>query len=697
MPYRIGRIAGIVLSALTSLASAALFAQSGATTDPQWTTTWPSLGEASSLLLDPANPLRLFAGTDLGLATTVDGGQTWSLQPGTPASLRALVLDPSSPARLVGGSTGGVFTSLDGGAHFSPAISNATVAMAMDPSDPRTIYAAGFGDQVFKSTDGGATWSSNSVNAPLTRSIAALIVDPQNHDRVFAGIGAWHYTYYPAYYGGSSSDFGEASLVGSSDAGQTWKIFLDNTSAAKPVRALALDPRTSQVMYAGYGPYVYRTANGGITWTPGTFALGSLVTSLVVDSVNPDTVYAGSDHGVFRSTDAGAHWAPLAVLPSMDVRAIALEPHTQVLHAATGGGVFRTALGGAPPAFPCQPAADALCLLGGRFRVQAQASDPRTGLFATGRAVAETDSFGYFSLPEFTGDPSFPEILLKLVDAAVPPWNAVLVFRGGLTDLGYLLTVTDLLTGETRSYQNDPDNPGCGGADTAAFPSAPGAGASASATLPPLEATGEALSLLSGHFQLTLTATDPHTGLAITGRAIPRQDNFGYFSLPDLTGDPALPEVFVKMLDARSLTGHFWLFGTGLTSVSYTLTLVDVTTGVMTSYASPGSFCGITDTAVPGTPDAPPPPVQLSRLSGTVLDLNGHPVAGASVTVNDAHDVLPPTVTTNHDGRFAFAGLPPGRWEIVAQTSTRWGSLEVRLPPSADVRVTLRYPGDFGD
>jgi len=261
--------------------------------------------------------------------------------------------------------------------------------------------------------------------------------------------------------------------------------------------------------------------------------------------------------------------------------------------------MFRAALGGEGPAFPCVPSDDALCLLGGRFRVQTQASDSRTGRLATGHAVAETDGFGYFSLPDFTGDPSLPEILLKMLDAG-SPWNADWVFYGGLTDLDYVLTITDLLTGETRSYENDPDHALCGGADTSAFPSAGTAGASVPASLPPLQATGDALSLLSGRFQLTLEATDPHTGRPIAGRAIARQDGYGYFSLPDLTGDPGLPEVFVKMLDGRSITGTFWLFGTGLTSVPYTLRVVDGTTGAAYRYVSTGPFCGLADAGIEG-------------------------------------------------------------------------------------------------
>jgi photosystem II stability/assembly factor-like uncharacterized protein len=572
----------IIVFALAGLASADLFAQ----TDPGWTTAWPNLGEATSLLSDGSNPARLFAGTELGLAASTDGGQTWSVLDGSPQSLRTLALDPSNPSRLFGGSDAGVFLTTDGGAHFSLAHSFPAKAIAIDATHPNIVYSGGSGTMIRKSTDGGATWTSTDL---LTRAdaIAALIVDPHDGTRVLAGLDAQYFSYY----------YLQPGLALSTDSAGTWRFFLSPGSPVETVQALAFDPRSNGVVYAANGSLVYRSSDGGSTWTAGTLPLGSWVTSLLVDSLTPDTVYAGTNQGVFRSTDGGAHWAPLAILPSMDVRAVALDAPGQVLHAATAAGVYETSLSAAAPGVPCQPAVDTLCLLGGRLRVRARAMDYRTGRFATGHAVAETDAFGYFSLPDFTGDASLPEILFKMVDAGTPPWNADWVFYGGLTDLWYVVTVTDTLTGAVRSYENV-NGFTCGGADTAAFPDPPPAHASVSATPPPLQASGDALSLLADRFQLTLSAIDPHTGAAITGRAIPRQDGFGYFSLPDLTGDASLPEVFVKMLDGRALTGTFWLFLTGLTDVPYTVTVLDTATGAVQNHQPPGAFCGVADTEI---------------------------------------------------------------------------------------------------
>lgn len=594
MKQTLVRIGGIAFAAVAALVGVPANAQTGSTSDPSWTTTWASFGEATSLALDPRDGSRLFAGTRAGLAASTDGGQSWNLVAGSPQAFRVLVFDPSSAARVFGGSDDGVFLSTDAGAHFSLLAPQPTAAIAVDPVDDQTVYAAGAAATVSKSTDGGSHWTATDLSFSLTKAIGALIVDPENHDNVFAGVGDWNYSYY--YFGNV------AEVVGSRDAGQTWRLFLDGASGPRPVKALAFDPRTSQTLYAGNGAYVYRTLDGGVTWTPGTFALGTQVSSLAVDSVNPDTVYAGTDQGVFRSVDRGTHWAPLPELPNMDVRAIALDASRQVLHAATGAGVYETGLAAEAPSFPCTPAADALCLLGSRFRVRTRAWDWRTGRFATGRAVPQTEGFGYFSLPDLTGDASLPEVLLKMVDAeALPPWKSDWVFFGGLTDLLYVVTVTDTATGVIRSYQNQP-TPGCGGADTEAFPPAPASGPARTTRGEPLQSAGPALELLAGRFELTVAATDPHTGRTITGSAIPREDAFGYFSLPDITHDATLPEVFVKMLDGRSLNHSFWLFVSTLTNVPFTLTIRDTTTGFTRSYPSTGAFCGGADTSIPGEP-----------------------------------------------------------------------------------------------
>jgi hypothetical protein len=118
---------------------------------------------------------------------------------------------------------------------------------------------------------------------------------------------------------------------------------------------------------------------------------------------------------------------------------------------------------------------DAVSLLNNRFRITLSATDPRTGRRATGRGVTQADAHGFFSFPDFTGDPEFPEVVVKMVDATLsaPPFGGSFwFFYSSLTDVTYTVTVTDQLTGRVRTYASSPSSPGqlCGGVDTNAFP-----------------------------------------------------------------------------------------------------------------------------------------------------------------------------------------------------------------------------------
>lgn len=88
-----------------------------------------------------------------------------------------------------------------------------------------------------------------------------------------------------------------------------------------------------------------------------------------------------------------------------------------------------------------------------------------------GEAVPRADGFGYFSLPGFTGDASFPEVFVKMTDGTAAPGGSYWVFHSGLTDVDYTLTVTDQSTGAVRSYRRGAPAGAelCGQADTSAF------------------------------------------------------------------------------------------------------------------------------------------------------------------------------------------------------------------------------------
>lgn len=259
-------------------------------------------------------------------------------------------------------------------------------------------------------------------------------------------------------------------------------------------------------------------------------------------------------------------------------------------------------------------ASDALCFDDGNFSVSLTARDPRTGETGAGKPIPQTDLFGFFSLPDLTGNPENPEVFVKILDGREVN-GSYWVFHGGLTDLEYVLFVTDLRTNEVKAYRKEPFG-FCGGADTSAFrrapsgvptESMPSSGAShSSGEL--VESSGASssqpgcgssiLCLGNGRFTVQLAATDPRTGKTSSGTPIPQNDMFGFFSLPDLTGNARNPEVFVKVLDGRGINGRFWVFYGGLTDLQLTLTVSDGESGAVQVYTKlPYSVCGGADTS----------------------------------------------------------------------------------------------------
>jgi hypothetical protein len=101
------------------------------------------------------------------------------------------------------------------------------------------------------------------------------------------------------------------------------------------------------------------------------------------------------------------------------------------------------------------------------FTVSLSAIDPHTGQAAPGVATQVNDLWGYFSIPAITNNLSNPEVFVKLLDGTAIN-GEYWFFYGGLTNLEYTLTVTDIVSGLQKTYTK-PAGSECGGSDTAAF------------------------------------------------------------------------------------------------------------------------------------------------------------------------------------------------------------------------------------
>lgn len=227
--------------------------------------------------------------------------------------------------------SGGVWKTENAGTTWQPIFdeqpSYSIGCVTIDPSDPNVIWVGtgenvggrhvGFGDGVYKSTDGGKNWKN--VGLGKSEHVAKIIVHPENSDIVWV-----------AAEGPLWSKGGERGLYKTTDGGKTWK----RTLAAGPwtgVTSLVLDPRNPDVLYAatwqrhrtvaayvGGGPEsgIHRTKDGGESWEKLTEGLPKKTMGkigLAISPMQPDVIYASIElhrrkGGVWRSDDRGATW-----------------------------------------------------------------------------------------------------------------------------------------------------------------------------------------------------------------------------------------------------------------------------------------------------------------------------------------------------------------------------------------------------
>ena len=301
--------------------------------DNFWTTNGPTGQRILALAIDPTQPATLYAGTyGAGVFKSTDSGGTWAaVNAGlTNLSVFVLAVNPRSSATLYAGTHGGgVFKSTDSGGTWAAVNSGLTdlsvFNFAIDPATPGTLYAGSSSLGVFKSTDSGGTWAA--VNTGLgSPYIDALAIDPSTPETLYAG------TLGPQVYK-------------STDSGVTWAatgVGPNDYWGYGSAYALALNPETPATLYAGTDYGLFKSTDGGESWTDPSTDVTSVALSLAVDPASPATIYAGtSGGGVFKSTETGNTWTPFnAGLGDSTVNALAVDRSTSRIYAGTDNGVY---------------------------------------------------------------------------------------------------------------------------------------------------------------------------------------------------------------------------------------------------------------------------------------------------------------------------------------------------------------------
>jgi len=271
-----------------------------------------------------------WAATSLGPYKSTDGGTTWqpvkitvsnSLLQGIPDTV-AIALDPtdSNKVYVLGSvtSTSALFKSTDGGqtwtAVLMPGISassgtQAVYWMGIDPVVTSTLYIES-SSKVLRSVDSGATWTDLSSIAGIAgvSGSRGLAIDPNTSGVLYVTTSG--------------------AINKSTDFGNTWTTVKFNSNLAPTVQGIFVDPVNSHRLYVarinGQGCVdattrlaadcsFFRSVDGGATWT--RVAVPGSGRSVTFDRVTGDIYSGGNTTGVgsavMKSTDQGATWTPL--------------------------------------------------------------------------------------------------------------------------------------------------------------------------------------------------------------------------------------------------------------------------------------------------------------------------------------------------------------------------------------------------
>jgi photosystem II stability/assembly factor-like uncharacterized protein len=237
-----------------------------------WTNVGPELGAVASLAFDPHDPATAYLGAGSGIYKTSDAGTTWNHVGLAGWAVYRIFIDPQNTSNLYAqgfypvdedDSISKVFKSSDGGASWSDILTESTL-LAVN-GDTLYSLAGGYPRGLYKTSDGGATWGRLS-GMPEGLSVISMVVDWRNPQTLYAIMQ------------GTSAARSVVALYKSIDGGLTWK----QSDSGLP-ETISLNGTTNAFMFAPNG--------------------------IAIDPSNPTTLYVTKlGGGVFKSTDAGATW-----------------------------------------------------------------------------------------------------------------------------------------------------------------------------------------------------------------------------------------------------------------------------------------------------------------------------------------------------------------------------------------------------
>lgn len=225
--------------------------------------------------------------------------------------------------------------------------------VAFDPVNNTTMYVGAAGGGVWKTTDGGLTWSS-TTDQLASISIADIAIDPLNPNIIYVatGDGYGYEVWGNIFWGGTYT----AGVMKSIDGGLTWSQsgLTYAQSQSEIVQRLIINPQNPNILLAATRNAVFRSTDGAATWTQ---VIAGHYYDLEFNPLNPGTVYAVNNSNVIRSFNGGISFTSVSsLLNSVGRISIALSPaDTTIVYALTENGDFYRSVDGGQ-LFTIQPA-----------------------------------------------------------------------------------------------------------------------------------------------------------------------------------------------------------------------------------------------------------------------------------------------------------------------------------------------------
>lgn len=190
--------------------------------------------------------------------------------------------------------------------------------MAFHPSNANTFWVGSPGGGLWKTTNGGTSWTTNTDLLPVL-GVSDIAINPSNANIMYIATGDGDKGSLSSLTNGAAGDTKSIGVLKSTDGGSTWNTtgLNWNVTAAKLIRRLIINPNNPQILMAAASDGIWRTTDAGTTWSN---VQSDYFMDLEFKPTDPNYVYASTyspwagTAEIFQSTDSGNSWISTASL-----------------------------------------------------------------------------------------------------------------------------------------------------------------------------------------------------------------------------------------------------------------------------------------------------------------------------------------------------------------------------------------------